>query len=329
MKTVPSRREAAVARLTEDVCHLASEDLGGRVPGTEGHSLAATYIERRLREIGLEPLFADGYRQAVPTAGAPAGRNLCGVLPGTTDRRLLIGAHYDTLPASGPGADDNAAAVAITLELARSLSPWRGEASIVFAFFDQEEPPYFGGPEMGSVAFTESPPFDLGELECALVLDLCGHDLPTEHCPNGLFVMGAENQGLLVEAVEAADRNETPFIAVPHVLAEDLSDHLAFRRKDIPFLFFSCGRWQHYHSPTDTLDVLNIPKMAGIAEALEGVILRLDRLAAGALHMDGPSASFVALAASGYERLSGEGAPNEPDELLALSAEWADAAGLR
>lgn len=44
----------------------------------------------------------------------------------------------------------------------------------------------------------------------------------------------------------------------------DISDHGVFRRNDVPYLFFSCGRWPHYHQPTDTPDVLNFEKAARI-----------------------------------------------------------------
>src|SRR5439155_435356 len=55
----------------------------------------------------------------------------------------VVGAHYDTVPGS-PGADDNASAVAVLIELAAMRLPAR------FVAFANEEMPYFLGPEMGS-----------------------------------------------------------------------------------------------------------------------------------------------------------------------------------
>src|SRR5207245_68157 len=56
---------------------------------------------------------------------------------------IVVGAHYDTVPGS-PGADDNASAVAVLIELAAMRLPVR------FVAFANEEMPYFLGPEMGS-----------------------------------------------------------------------------------------------------------------------------------------------------------------------------------
>ena len=317
-----------VFRLSKDVKVLADEELGGRVPGTRGHEIAAEYIEARMREVCLEPLFGDSYGQPVPNLDMAPGINLCGVLPGRSGRKILIGAHYDHIQGI-PGADDNAAAVAIALEAARSLHPWRGDAHLVFAFFDQEEPPYYCTPQMGSLVFAEHPPFELSTLECAVVMDLCGHDLPSEICPEGLIVMGAELRRGLLDTVLAADRPDLPLIPVPHALEPDQSDHLAFRERGVPFLFLSCGRWEHYHAPTDTVDRLNLGKMGHIAGSLVRMVRHLDGLPPGQLRTDEPTDEFFGAAARGFERLTGEAAPEDPAEMFAWALEWAERVGLR
>ena len=55
---------------------------------------------------------------------------------------VLLGAHYDTCD-SLPGADDNAAAVAVLLEVAAQMADETLERSVILAFFDAEEPPNF------------------------------------------------------------------------------------------------------------------------------------------------------------------------------------------
>jgi hypothetical protein len=44
----------------------------------------------------------------------------------------------------------------------------------------------------------------------------------------------------------------------------------------VPYLFFSCGRWAHYHMETDTPDRLNYGKMARIALLTADVLVRAD-----------------------------------------------------
>ena len=57
-------------------------------------------------------------------------------------------------------------------------------------------------------------------------------------------------------------------IAALNDYAGDVSDHHIFRINDVPYLFLSCGRWEHYHMPSDTPDKLNYGKMARILECL-------------------------------------------------------------
>ena len=63
----------------------------------------------------------------------------------------------------------------------------------------------------------------------------------------------------------------------------DLSDHHVFRVEERPYMFLSCGRWAHYHMPTDTPEKLNYAKMAKIAALSEELVRR-----AGAATLVGP-----------------------------------------
>ncbi|MBX9671590.1 MAG: hypothetical protein K2X93_28635 [Candidatus Obscuribacterales bacterium] len=45
-----------------------------------------------------------------------------------------------------------------------------------------------------------------------------------------------------------------------------------FEKNDDPYLFFSCGRWEHYHQATDTFEKLNYLKMAIFKDALLALI---------------------------------------------------------
>ncbi|MGH7260065.1 MAG: hypothetical protein ACREI9_05210, partial [Nitrospiraceae bacterium] len=77
-RTLPVTSELA-QRLQRHVTVLASPDLHGRKPGTEGNQKAAQYIAGQFQEIGLEPLVSlHGYRQ--PLDGG-LGDNLIGLRP--------------------------------------------------------------------------------------------------------------------------------------------------------------------------------------------------------------------------------------------------------
>src|SRR5690242_19683894 len=62
--------------IEEDVRTLAADDMEGRGLGTKGIEKAASYLEARMKAIGLEPVFGTSYRQPFPVKiGVSAGAN--------------------------------------------------------------------------------------------------------------------------------------------------------------------------------------------------------------------------------------------------------------
>ncbi|HQK49488.1 MAG TPA: M28 family peptidase, partial [Syntrophales bacterium] len=58
------------------------------------------------------------------------------------DESVIVGAHYDSVEGT-PGADDNASAVAVLLEMCRELRDYSPERTLKMVFFVLEEPPAF------------------------------------------------------------------------------------------------------------------------------------------------------------------------------------------
>ena len=212
----------------------------------------------------------------------------------------MLAAHYDHYKGI-PGADDNAAALSILIETCRLLHPWSGDHDLILCFFDLEEPPCFQTDIMGSVYFTEHCPMNLDTVDCAIVLDLCGHDVPIAGCENGLFVLGAEYSHDLVHAVQSTESSIISTYMFKNERVGDMSDHYGFRVAGRPFLFFSCGWWKHYHRSTDTFDRLNLTKMQGIAEWLVRLLHDLD---GRAVKID-PVHEFGKIEAESLQRLVG------------------------
>ncbi|MCA8921313.1 MAG: M28 family peptidase, partial [Planctomycetes bacterium] len=234
-------------------------------------------IRDAFAELGLTPAAPDGsYLQPVP---ACSGHNVIGRHGPGGRRAVLIAAHYDHLgPAGGGeaywGADDNAAAVAILLEVARAVQGQALERDVWFVSFDGEEPPYFLGVGMGSIHFVAHPPFDLKTLDMMVCMDLMGHALGPAGLPRALrdscFVLGAgrsEGTAALLDAVADADPGVHPRRLSCEVVPA-LSDYYAFDQAGIPTLFLTCGRWEHYHQVTDTPEKLDYPKVAATARWL-------------------------------------------------------------
>jgi len=280
--------------LRNDVERLALPS--GRMVGTEGHAIARAYLLERLEDVGLHPYVGDSF--CLPYAGeVEATVNLVGVVRGRDagKRPVLVGAHYDSvIPA--PCADDNCAALAIALSAAGVLQRRRPPRDVVIALFDAEEPPHFLGPGMGSTRFYEDQMKPEG-VHAAVIMDLVGHDVvaPFAYLRGNrladalasrfprlarwdmalpivrdlFFITGAESHPALAPALEKVKLpRRLRLIAALNDYVGDMSDHGVFRQNGVPYLFLSCGRWPHYHAPTDTPDRLNYRKMHRIVKYL-------------------------------------------------------------
>jgi hypothetical protein len=262
-------------RLKRIVEGLCSDVCAGREAGTAGGMAARAVVREALAEAGCPPR-----EQPVPGCG---GVNLLSEVKGTGARWVLVGAHYDHLGRHGRdtfyGADDNAAAVAILVELGRTLATGPpGGRSVLLAAFDGEEPPHFYSEAMGSAHFVAHPTIPLNEIDLMICMDLVGHALGPEGVPaevrQTLFALGAERSEGTSQLVDSLARAESGVIVrrVDADIIPPLSDHWAFWRAEVPFLFLTCGRSQHYHQPTDTPDKLDWPKMAATARWLERLV---------------------------------------------------------
>lgn len=300
--TLPRSSEAAT-RLSADVEFLASHRLRGRLPGTEGNRLAAGHIDAAFRAAGLQPFTSLAtFRQTISSAH---GDNIVGYRASSGPRLgwILIGAHYDHLGGDRLGADDNASAVAILLELARSLQPLE-HYSVVFAAFNTEENPYFGTPQMGSEFFLAHLPPEIGAkeaLQAVIVMDLVG-GVQWEPLRDVLFAGGAEKSPGLYRRLRQAMRHQPPvahrtadhgtsppprlsILPVGMHLIEEIpnrghspvSDYDAFRNVRVPYLFLSSARTPRYHTPRDQADTLHYDRMAATVRWLDNLLQLMDQ----------------------------------------------------
>jgi hypothetical protein len=276
--------EPQSALLKGHVTTLASAGFQGR--RGEGGRKTATYLVEAFRTLGLKPLFGDSFLQPIPASrlSPVPGQNVGAVLRGTDpklrDEWVIVSAHYDHLGTRGavlyPGADDNASGVAMMLEVARSLarSPEPPRRSVMFIGFDLEEIGLFG-----SRYFVEHSPVPLDRIALFITADMIGRSLGGV-CDRHVFVMGTEHApGLRPWIAQAAkDRPVTVGLLGSDLLILNRSDYGPFRARSVPYLFFSTGENPRYHSPSDTAETIEYPKL----EAISRVILAIVRHAATA-----------------------------------------------
>jgi len=272
--------------MSEELMRRIVESLAlpnGRPVGSAGHDRARAYLLGQMEAAGLEGSDADCRFELPFRVGGQEFCNLIGRLPGRdpTQNPMLIGAHYDT-HGEQPGADDNAAAIAIALTAIPQLRDLGLQRTILIAFFDSEEMPWYLSPRMGSIHFYREQRQE--PIHFALIMDLVGHDVPLPGLQDLLFLTGMESDPGLESIVK--DNRKTQGIRLVPTLNSyigDLSDHHAFRLDRRPYLFFSCGHWEHYHQTTDTPEKLNYSKMISIRDFLIATIRQAD-----ASPLDGP-----------------------------------------
>jgi hypothetical protein len=251
---------------------LCSERCAGRKPGTPEGRAARAEVLGALRGVGL-----DAFEQEVPGC---RGANVLATIPGDVDRWVLVGAHFDHLGKLGGevfwGADDNAAAVAILVEVAAGLGRRRPAGrGVILASFDAEEAPHFLTGTMGSEHFARQPVVPLDRIDLMVCMDLVGHAFGGEGLPgevrSSLFALGAERSAGTAEHLAGLATAEPGVVLRPAdaQIIPPLSDYVAFWERRRPFLFLTAGRWRHYHTPSDTPEKLDYGKMAATARWLE------------------------------------------------------------
>lgn len=146
---------------------LASDEMEGRKPGTQGIEKAAQYIENEFADLGLTTFEGlDSYRQTFTftnrrTKEEITSANIIGVLEGKSkkDEFVIISAHYDhlgilkkegQLDSIYNGANDDASGVTAVLALAKYFKEQNSnERTIVFVAFTAEEMGLVGSTHFG------------------------------------------------------------------------------------------------------------------------------------------------------------------------------------
>jgi len=285
-----SSAEAALKEaLRRDVLALA-DGIGERHLGRPAAlERSAALIESRLTAAGLAV--------AVETfsVGGKRCRNLVADL-GPPAPRLLVGAHYDTVPGS-PGADDNATGVAALLALADHFGGQEAPPPLRLAAFVNEEPPYFQSEAMGSRVHARSCKEAGVPLTGAVALDGLGYysdrpgsqgyPLPDAEPLTDVgeflgFVANEASAGLL-EDLLVAFRGQTSLPAQGAILPEwapgtGWSDHWAFWQEGWPGVMVTDTlpyRHPGYHGPGDTIEQLDFDRLARAGSGLIGAIEEL------------------------------------------------------
>lgn len=229
-------------------------------------------------------------RQAFPSGGRTVRNIASGSGP------IVVGAHYDTVPGS-PGADDNASAVAVMLELARILGPEK--LPITFVAFVNEELPYAFTLECGAYQWARRAQQRGDKVSAMFSLEMLGYykDQPgTQRYPWPLsliypdranfvaFVADLGARALVRKSIRLfREKSNFPSegVAAPaQIPGITASDHWSFRLHGFPAIMITdtaYNRNPNYHRATDTPDTLDYERMARVTAGLAAMLRELAR----------------------------------------------------
>ena len=112
----------------EQLTRELARDYPDRAPGSAGALGAATWVAEQLSLHGFEPQL-DRFSASIPGIGPVELQNIVAVVPGVSQRAIVITAHRDNT-GRGRGANDNASGTAALIELARAYAPAAGTTTL-------------------------------------------------------------------------------------------------------------------------------------------------------------------------------------------------------
>ncbi|MCA9730994.1 M28 family peptidase [candidate division KSB1 bacterium] len=286
-----------IDRIWRDLAFLADQPRFAESPrlkhcreycGQQLEDAGWTVTEQSFEQIGADGRTWQGVNLVASFGGVAAEQ--------TARTFLVVGAHLDSKPET-PGADDNASAVAVLLELARQLPAClNAESRIVpeLVVFDLEELGMLGGAFHAAQCRAAE-----RKLHGMISLEMLGYCDPrdgSQQIPlplagkypdvgNFIAIVGNQNSTSLIDEWKSA------FLTVPELPVESLevpengrllpptrlSDHSPFWDEGYPALMLtdtSFLRNPHYHQPSDTIDTLNREFLHRVARGTLAAVYR-------------------------------------------------------
>jgi len=278
---------------------ISAENLKGHVrnihfdrgPHHSYHKLeqAAQYIEKEFLKAGLD------VREDRFEWEGKCYKNIVAEKRGiiSPHRVLILGAHYDTVPGS-PGADDNASAVALLLEVARNIQAVPLENTVRLVAFSLEEYDFAGSAHYVN-CLSKGGDEILGMISVEMVgFTGARQDYPPylnpKHYPNvGDFIaiIANERSKALLERVCRSFKTNIPELPLEFLIVPGtgegmdevrLSDHSVFWDQGVPALMITDTgflRNPNYHRSSDTIATLDFEFMQKVAIGVYHSVMEL------------------------------------------------------
>ncbi len=251
-------------------------EIGPRYPGSREHLILRRYLVDKLRDFGAN-VSAQSFDAVLTTGDTLKLANIIGNYNLGSDRRILLGAHYDTRPRADrdpdpsnrkkpiPGANDGASGVAVLLEIARLLGESEPPLGVDIVFFDGEDYGVEGVQEdyiLGSSYFASH--MSGYNPESVIIVDMVGKkdveikrerfsDLYSGPLMDELFGI-ADSLGVSSFSDEEGS----------HIL----DDHIPFIKRGIPAVDLIDFDYPQWHTLEDTPDKCSAASLEGVGKVL-------------------------------------------------------------
>ena len=264
------------SKQTEYVKTLASDDMEGRMFGTQGGKKAADYIAEHFKKNNLKPCIGDSF--LIPFEHKEkTGYNVCGIQKGKTDAIVAFGAHFDHVGNNGKGedkifngADDNASGTSAVMALSDYYKNKKMSKTMMFMAFDAEEIGLIGS---GKLVENEGFAKYLPKMEVMYNLEMLG--TLSAFGKGKVYMTGSDKSDLMslmnTFKTKKFEVHEDPYLKQNLFMR---SDNVWFVKKGIVSHSLSSVNMEtqkHYHQPSDEYKNIDPDNLTQITEGVAKV----------------------------------------------------------
>ena len=284
---------------------LSSDSLEGRETGKPGQKMAADYIARHFKNIGIPPYKKKTYYQKFKVKSKKhickcedcdldffkrvfkrkriiKGENVLGFIEGTDlkDELIIITAHYDHLGKHDSlifnGADDDGSGTVAAMEIAEAFMIAKKEGygprrSILIMPVSGEEKGL-----LGSKYYTDNPIYPLEKTVANLNIDMIGRLDDWHDTANYVYLIGSNRLSLDLHNISEEINLKHIGLDLDYRFNKEddpnryyyRSDHYNFAKNNIPVIFYFNGVHEDYHKTSDTIEKIDFNKIERITKLI-------------------------------------------------------------
>jgi hypothetical protein len=228
-----------------------------------GREAGQTYLKAQFAKLGLR------VEEQCFTASSFKGCNVIGIMPGKTDRVVVVSAHADS--EKNAGADDDGSGIAALIAIAKSMGGTTWNSTLHFVGFDLEEKGL-----LGSKAYVKEQIKLKTSLKGNINLEMLGYDSDNDGVFHVIDCKRKESQDL-VNLVKQSVSEKKNLKATSY--CTNRSDHASFWNVGVPAVvisqnFFGGDGNPCYHAACDKFDKINPTYLSNLTDLAGSVIAK-------------------------------------------------------